>query len=175
MLGTRRSPDTKLTRLRGLSVFRSCSADQLTSLGRQAEELRVPEGTVVQAEGLPGQSWLVLERGLAAVSRSGRPTAVFGPGDFWGEAALLSDQPASVTVVTLTPTTVFAFDRRSFLGVLGELPMVSMALLKAMARWEPPYAREGGQRVPPPVVVGLPRGARDAVGLLTRSARSQGR
>jgi hypothetical protein len=90
---------------------------------------------------------------------------VFGPGDFWGEGALLSDQLASVTVVTLTPTTLFAFDRRSFLGLLGELPMVSMALLKAMAGWEPPYAQHGGEHVPPLLALDQPGSPRSVAPL----------
>jgi CRP-like cAMP-binding protein len=146
-----RSRDTKLTRLARLPIFRSCSPSQLTLLGRLAEEVQVPAGTPLQTESAPGQSWFVLEKGSAAVSRAGRPTALFGPGDFWGEAALLSLQPASVTVVALTPVTLFAFDRRSFLGLLSELPMVSMAILKAMAGWEPLYGQDGGQRVGPRV------------------------
>jgi CRP-like cAMP-binding protein len=141
MAGTKRSPDSKLARLAGIPLFRGCSTRQLTLLGRLGEEVRVAANMGLQREGMPGRSWYVLERGSAAVSRGGRPTALFGPGDFWGEAALLGRQPASVTVVTLTPASVLMFDRRAFLGVLNGLPNISMALLETMARWEPPYGQ----------------------------------
>ena len=142
--------DEKLARLAGLALFRRCSERELVTLGRLAEEVRVPAGTRLQTEDAPGRSWWVLLDGSAAVSRGGWPTALFGPGDFWGEAALVSGQPASVTVVTLSPSLLFTFDRRSFLGALHQLPVVSMALLQVMAEWEPRYGQPAARRVTRP-------------------------
>jgi CRP-like cAMP-binding protein len=140
LVGTRRTADSKVSALAGLPLFRACSERQLGLVARLGEVVQVAPGLRLQREGLPGRSWFVLQRGSAAATRGGYPTALYGPGDCFGEAALLSGELSGVTVTTLTAATVFIFDRRAFFGLLGEVPLLSVGLLKTMARAD--HARE---------------------------------
>ncbi len=52
--------------------------------------IRIAPGSVLTVEGAKGHEFFVVERGQAGVSRNGQPVAVLGPGDHFGEIALLT-------------------------------------------------------------------------------------
>ncbi len=69
-------------------------------------------------EGEPGSRFYVLVEGRAVVSRDGDIIAERGPGDYFGEVALLLDQPRNATVTAVSDLRVFVLERDEFLRVL---------------------------------------------------------
>lgn len=140
MIGRRVALDRKLARIASIPIFAACRPETRVLLGRLCEEIRLPAGSVVEAEGGHGGCWLVIQSGTAVASKDGKLTALFGPGDNWGQVPILAGVPNGVSLHALTPMILYSFERPAFLGVLDEVPEVAMALLRDMATWTPPYS-----------------------------------
>ena len=69
-------------------------------------------------EGDSGHEFFVIVEGTADVERGGKKIAKLGPGDFFGEIALLRDVPRTATVRAVSPSELFALDRDDFLAAL---------------------------------------------------------
>jgi CRP/FNR family cyclic AMP-dependent transcriptional regulator len=114
-------------------LFSSCSASQLRTIRRAVDEVRVEEGRVLCSEGAPGREFFLILEGTASVRRSGRKVATLGPGDYFGELALLDRGPRSATVVADTPMRLLVLEQRRFHGLLDAMPALARKLLGATA------------------------------------------
>jgi CRP-like cAMP-binding protein len=123
-----------LEHLAAVPMFHACSKKELDLIARRAEEFRFSPGDKVVREGELGLEFYVIMDGRARVSRGGTELATLGPGDFFGELALLDHARRNATVEALTPMTTVVLLRREFDGVLAEAPSVSHKLLVGMAR-----------------------------------------
>lgn len=94
--------------------------------------------TVVCRQGEPGDTLYVIQSGAVEISRlqDGREVvlAILGPGDFFGEMALVDEKPRSATATTIGPTRLLALTRESFLARVRQDPGVVLHLLKALSR-----------------------------------------
>ncbi len=120
--------------LRGTSIFGPLGLANLERVARNLVPVEVPTGAVVIREGDPGDRFYVIEGGSASVSRAGTPLATLGPGDFFGEIALLRDVPRTATVVADGPCSLRALDREHFLAALTGSPAGAVALATEMDR-----------------------------------------
>jgi hypothetical protein len=109
------TPPPALDRLRGVHLFAPLPLPVLESLARQSTRLEVPAGTTVITEGAPGDLFYVIDSGEVAASAGQRLLRTEGPGEFFGEIALLRNVPRTATVVTTAPTVLFALEREPFL------------------------------------------------------------
>jgi CRP-like cAMP-binding protein len=91
----------------------------LERLAIEAVEVRVAAGSRVVTEGEPGETFYVIARGTAAVTREGLPIRELGPGSWFGELALLDDSPRSATVTAQTDLDLHAVGRDAFLASVG--------------------------------------------------------
>ncbi|MFP5327116.1 MAG: cyclic nucleotide-binding domain-containing protein, partial [Acidimicrobiia bacterium] len=71
--------------------------------------------------------------GQAKVVKGGRKTATLGPGQYFGELALLDGQVRSASVVAETDMELLVLGRREFTGLIDEVPSIAHKLLAAMA------------------------------------------
>jgi len=90
-------------------------------------------GTEIVTAGTMGEEFYMILSGKAAVRRSGRKVAELGPGDYFGEMALLDSGPRSATVVADGDVTLVVIGQREFMGVLDETPEVARKLLVSMS------------------------------------------
>lgn len=74
------------------------------------------------AEGGPGDRFRVVREGHAEVTVHGHPRRTLGPGDGFGEIALLRDVPRTATIRARSDSRLWAVSRRPFLAALGATP-----------------------------------------------------
>jgi len=126
--------DQHLARLAEVPMFSACTKKELTEIGRHVEQAHFDAGATLLREGAAASEFYVLLDGKAAVSRGGRDVAVLGPGDWFGELALLDKAPRNATVTATTPVDVLVLSQRSFKGLLAEVPTLSWRLMTGLAR-----------------------------------------
>jgi CRP/FNR family transcriptional regulator, cyclic AMP receptor protein len=130
-----RSKDSKLDQLGRVRLFRACSKKELTTIGRASDEVRVSAGKTLCEEGAAGHEFYLILDGKASVKRGGRKVATLGPGDYFGELALLDrGAPRNATVVADTDMELVVLGQREFSGVLDEVPGIAHKLLGSMAQ-----------------------------------------
>ena len=100
----------------------------------RAAELRAAGGQVLALEGDPGAGMFVLCEGNVEVElRSGR--LELGPGDFFGELALLVDDGARVARVrATTPVRCVSIPRDDFIALVETEPSFALHMLRELAR-----------------------------------------
>ena len=71
--------------------------------------------------------------GEVEVRRKGRKLNTLGPGNFFGEMALLSKIPRTATVTALTPLDVLVITDRAFVDLLEQMPDLWLKVARALA------------------------------------------
>jgi CRP/FNR family cyclic AMP-dependent transcriptional regulator len=125
--------DEKLDLLSNVGLFSTLNRKELTLVGKSADQVTVGAETTLVAEGSSGHEFYLILEGTAVVRRNGRKVAALGPGDYFGELALLDGGPRSATVTAETDLEVLIIGQRQFFGVLEEIPPVALKLLATMA------------------------------------------
>ena len=74
----------------------------------------VPAGQTLVSEGDIARDFYVLLEGEARVEQGGSAVATLGPGDFFGEIALVTRTRRTASVLTTAPSRLAVFDERSF-------------------------------------------------------------
>jgi len=114
-------------------LFSTCSSRELRTIRRALEEVTVPPQRVLCEQGSIGREFFLIVKGTAAVRRNNRKIATLGPGQYFGELALLDRRPRSATIVSETEMLLLVLGQRQFNGVLDAIPAMSRKLLAAMA------------------------------------------
>ncbi len=121
------------TRLAQVPIFSECTKRELTIIGRAAKEVSHAEGTVIAREGERGVGLFLILDGQCKVTIGGKTKAKLGPGDFFGEVALLDGGPRTATVTALTAIRLVGITGWVFRGLLMEHPAIALKTLEAVA------------------------------------------
>jgi CRP-like cAMP-binding protein len=119
--------------LAAVPLFSACSKKDLTVVARRAEDVKVEAGKELVREGAAGDQFFVILEGTAQVSRHGNKVAELGPGQFFGDLALLDRAPRNATVTALTPMELVVLGQREFSGLIDEVPGFAHKLLAGLA------------------------------------------
>ena len=111
--------------LEGIELFARLSRRERDEIARQADEIDVEAGKRLVSEGRFGYEFFVIENGTAEVVRGGEHLADLGPGDFFGEMALLGDHTRNASVVASTPMTAMVMTDQAFKSLARSLPGVA--------------------------------------------------
>lgn len=122
-----------LERLRQVPLFAACDDNELTELAAIGTEVGVPNGEQVMGQGDHSRDAYLVMSGSATCLRDGVEVARFGPGDFFGEMALIGDRPRSATVVANDDLSVRAFHASEFRRLLDDVPSIAVKVLWATA------------------------------------------
>ena len=125
---------TKIQLLAEVPLFSNCTKRELSRIASLADRVTVEAGRVLTEEGAPGREFFVVEEGTARVTVRGRKRATLGPGDFFGEMALLDQGPRSATVASEGPMSLYVIGQREFIRLLDEVPFVARRILTGMAK-----------------------------------------
>ncbi len=129
----RGSRDPKVERLSQVQLFSTCSKRELARIAALTTEIEVPEGRVLMRQGAPGRECFVIEEGTAKATMLGRKSRMMGPGECFGEMALLDAAPRSATVTAASDMRVLVLDSREFSTLLEDVPAVARKVLAAVA------------------------------------------
>ena len=117
MDATLREPEG-LALLRQVPLFAPLELKSLERVAQQLVRIEVPAGEVLIREGDEGDRFYVIDSGQMTASFEGSVLRQMGPGDPFGEIALLRDVPRTATVTADEPTVVLALDRADFLDAV---------------------------------------------------------
>jgi CRP/FNR family cyclic AMP-dependent transcriptional regulator len=114
-------------------LFSGCSKKDLQTIARVVKDIDHSEGTVIAREGEPGVGLFVIVEGKAEVTIGGAMKAKLGPGDFFGEIALLDGGPRTATVTAATDVKLLGLTEWVFRGLMHEHPSIAIKTLQQMA------------------------------------------
>jgi CRP-like cAMP-binding protein len=120
--------------LRQVPLFSNLDEKDLDQLSRQMHERRFPEGAEVTTEGATGAGFFVIVEGNADVSIGGQHRATLGPGDHFGEVALIDDGVRSASITAATDLLCYGLTPWEFRPFVEDHPQVAWALLETLAR-----------------------------------------
>jgi len=123
----------KIDLIRKVPLFARCSRAELKEIALLADEIDLHEGKEMTREGAPGREFFVLLEGTADVKKNRRRVNTLGPGDFFGEIALVSHEPRTATVIATAPVRALVITDRSFRRLLDDAPRVQTKVMEAMA------------------------------------------
>jgi CRP-like cAMP-binding protein len=83
-------------------------------------------------EGSTGTALYIILSGKARVERGGEAIGELGPGEFFGELALIEEHPRSATVVAVTETDCLLFPAWEFTALLKEHPEIAVPIMRAL-------------------------------------------
>ena len=128
------SQDAKVEALARAPLFEGLSKKELALLAKSTDDLEVGAGKVPCKEGELGHEFFVIVEGEAEVERGGRKVDTMGPGDFFGEIALVEKSHRTATVTSTTPLRFFVLTGQSFWSLLDHSPQVERKVLRALAK-----------------------------------------
>ena len=119
--------------LKSVPLFEHCSRRELSRIAAITDEIAVEDGKVLITEGARGREFFVIISGEVGVRRKGRKVATLGPGTYFGEIALLSQQPRTATVTAVAPLRVLVIADRDFVDLLDEIPELWLKVARSLA------------------------------------------
>jgi CRP-like cAMP-binding protein len=125
--------------LQRVPLLQGLNNRQLERLAKRFVERDYPSGRIIVTQGQGGEGFFIVEAGRAeAVREKSDGTKVvvnqFGPGDFFGELALLDDGLRTATVTATEGTKCLVLTRWDFLGTLKEDAEMAVEVLQELAR-----------------------------------------
>lgn len=125
--------DDITARLAAVPIFSGCSRKELAIIARAAKPVVHKAGAVIAREGERGIGLFLILEGTCTVSIGGRKKSTLGPGQFFGEIALLDGGPRTATVAADTDVRLLGLTEWMFRGLLAEHPSIALKTLESVA------------------------------------------
>jgi CRP/FNR family transcriptional regulator, cyclic AMP receptor protein len=119
-------------RLKSIPLFADLSEAEREQVARWTDEVEVAEGKHLVDEGKLAYEFFVIEEGTADVRHGDEVIARLGPGDFFGEIALLETIPRTASVVATSPMRAVVMFGRDFRAMENEMPAVADRVKRAV-------------------------------------------
>ena len=118
--------------LAAVTIFASLGEADLAELANRFETQTVSEGVRLTGEGAAGYSFFVLIDGSVVVTAKDETIANLGPGDFFGEMAILGDGRRAATVTTTSPAKLLVLFGTEFRRLQQEHPEIAARIEETM-------------------------------------------
>ena len=129
---------TSVDFLKRVAMFEDLDQRSLEAIANAAVEQRYEPGQEIVRQGDTGVGAFIIRSGKVEIvqDREGKEQkiATLGPGDVFGEMALLDEFPRSATVRAVEPTTALGIQRWHFRGILESHPQIALALLPVLTK-----------------------------------------
>jgi CRP-like cAMP-binding protein len=113
-------------------LFTGVKPKELQKLGKRMSVRSFNEGDEITTEGKSGIGFFVIEDGEASVSVGGKIVRTLGPGEHFGEVALIDSGPRSATIIANTDLRCRGMSAWEFRPFVEEHPEVAWALLETL-------------------------------------------
>lgn len=124
--------------LRGVSLFRELPEEDIRRIDAACSLRRFSPGAMIFAEGAPGQEFFIVLEGEVDIwkdhdSADRDLLATCGPGQAFGELALIDDDPRSATVVARDEVSVLVVDRADFHRVIQSSGSIALSVMQSLS------------------------------------------
>ncbi len=120
--------------LKAVGIFEGMSPGELKKITKQMREIKHPQGAEIMIRGEGGVGFLVILQGEAEVATPDGRRRKLGPGDHFGEMALLDHQGRSASVTASTDLVLAAVPEWGFKPFLRDHPEVTYRLMETLSR-----------------------------------------
>jgi len=119
--------------LKKVPLFSGLDDKELEQISSSMRERRFEAGDTVTQEGAGGVGFFVVEEGEAEVNVGGETRGVVGPGDYFGEIALINESPRTATLTARTDMVCYGMTPWDFRPLVESNSTIAWKLLTAMA------------------------------------------
>jgi len=123
-----------VTHLMKVPLFRELPGRQMESIARSLRERVYEPGSVIVKQGDPGLGFFLITQGRVEVTHENHHVRDLGPGEFFGEMALMEERPRSATVTAKERTTCLQLVRWDFRALLKENPDLAVKMLEVVVQ-----------------------------------------
>lgn len=127
-------PRDPVAALQRVELFAGMDRRQAEQIARLLKERPFKKGEIVIVEGTGGAAFFIIESGKATVSSKGGDIATLGPGDYFGEVALIDGGPRSATVTAATDLVCYGLTFWEFRPLVERNGTIAWRLLQALAK-----------------------------------------
>jgi CRP-like cAMP-binding protein len=129
----------RIEALRAIPLFQTLEDRDLREIADLLIDRKFPKNATIFEEGVGGDYMYVIQEGQVKVtkmSEDGREKIleILGPGDFFGEMALLDREPRSASIKTTLRCVLLALSRKDFVDLLRRNPDIAMELIRVLSR-----------------------------------------
>lgn len=125
--------NAKVELIKRVPLFSELGRKELDEVASIADEIDLSEGKELTVEGQPGREFMVIIEGDATVRKGDQEVNRLGAGDFFGEIALVRQQPRTATVIANSPIRALVITDRSFRTLLDRSPTIEEKVMSALS------------------------------------------
>jgi CRP-like cAMP-binding protein len=127
-------PGAPVPALRGVPLFAGLDDDELAQVALVFKQRRFAAGETVVKEGADGAAFFLIESGEASVAVRGASRASLGPGDHFGEIALIDEDVRSATITATTELVCYGLTLWEFRPLVVDNGEIAWKLLQSLAK-----------------------------------------
>jgi CRP-like cAMP-binding protein len=127
------SHETKAEALARMPLFEGLSRKDLIEVAKVTEDMEIPAGKVLCEQGEIGHEFFVLLEGEVDVTRDGQHVATLGPGEMFGEIALIERSRRTATVTAKKPLRFFVMTGPAFWALIDRHRDIEREVLRTLA------------------------------------------
>lgn len=124
--------ETKLGLLERVPLLQGFDAVHLQRVAEVAREVRAADGDLITAQGESGDDFFIVVSGRVLVERDGLAMARLGPGDFFGEIALIDGRPRTASAIAEGEAQLLVLDHPAFDALLDEFPGIGRQVARTL-------------------------------------------
>ena len=130
----RRMASAPVELIKGVPLFSDLDDRELRQIAQSMKERTFDAGDVVTEEGKGGVGFFVIDDGDAVVSVAGQERGALGPGDYFGEIALIADIDRTATITAKSDLRCYGMTFWDFRPLVENNASIAWKLLQAMAQ-----------------------------------------